>query len=231
MDHFIHIYQQLASPYQQMISYEDVDGNLLKAIHEITPLWGKKVLDVGSGTGRLPILLADQGVKMTASDLHSAMLLEQAQWQTTHELRWPLVRSDIAHQPHPDQTFDVVFAGWALGHTCGWHPDDFLQRINAMLTELERLLQPGGHILIFETMGTGVLTPMPPTLAHAAFYAHMVNQRGYHERVLQTDYLFNSVDEAVAQTRFFFGDDLAEKIRLNNWQRLPEFTGVWHKQK
>ena len=39
MDHFIHIYQLLLI--KQMISYEDVDGNLLKAINNITPLNGK----------------------------------------------------------------------------------------------------------------------------------------------------------------------------------------------
>jgi hypothetical protein len=37
------------------------------------------------------------------------------------------------------------------------------------------------------------------------------------------------VDAAVARTEFFFGPELAEKIRANGWARLPEWTGVWHR--
>ncbi len=31
-------------------------------------------------------------------------------------------------------------------------------------------------------------------------------------------------------TEFFFGAELAQMIRQNNWVRLPEWTGVWGKR-
>jgi len=36
-----------------------------------------------------------------------------------------------------------------------------------------------------------------------------------------------SLDEADRLTRFFFGDELADRVRRENWLILPEDTGIW----
>ncbi len=76
MDHFQRIYTSRAADYQAMIAAEDADGNLLQAIEAVTPLAGKRVLDLGTGTGRLPQLLAGRVQSLIGVDLHRAMLLE-----------------------------------------------------------------------------------------------------------------------------------------------------------
>ena len=45
---------------------------------------------------------------------------------------------------------------------------------------------------------------------------------GFRRQTIQTDYHFASVDEAVARTEFFFGPELAARIRELGWARLPE---------
>ena len=53
MDHYTEIYQKQTDKYHRMISFEDVENNLLKTIRALVPLNGKNILDLGSGTGRL----------------------------------------------------------------------------------------------------------------------------------------------------------------------------------
>ncbi len=57
-----------------MIAVEDADGNLPRAIESVTAIDGKRVLDLGTGTGRLPLLFARRAAKMIGLDLHRDML-------------------------------------------------------------------------------------------------------------------------------------------------------------
>jgi hypothetical protein len=45
----------------------------------------------------------------------------------------------------------------------------------------------------------------------------------------RTDYRFMTVAEADMLTRFFFGDELADRIVRENRMILPECTGFWWK--
>lgn len=75
VDHFKHIYRHRAAAYRRMIAAEDAGGNLLPALQRIVDFTGKCVLDVGTGTGRLPALLP-HAAQVVGVDLHAAMLHE-----------------------------------------------------------------------------------------------------------------------------------------------------------
>ncbi|MBC8508000.1 MAG: hypothetical protein ISR58_21860 [Anaerolineales bacterium] len=47
---------------------------------------------------------------------------------------------------------------------------------------------------------------------------------------IRTDYQFKNIADAIQKTEFFFGPELSEVIRRNSWSRLPEWTGLWHKE-
>jgi hypothetical protein len=85
-------------------------------------------------------------------------------------------------------------------------------------------------LVIIETLTTGSLTPAPPTGALAEYYGWLEREWGFWRQIIRTDYVFGSVEEAVARTEFFFGVELASAIRANGWARLPEWTGVWSKR-
>ena len=57
MDHFQRIYASQASAYHQMIAAEDADGELRAVLAEFAPRPGERLLDLGSGTGRIPLSL------------------------------------------------------------------------------------------------------------------------------------------------------------------------------
>ncbi len=107
--------------YDQWSQVYDGDGNPLIALEErmvlplLTGVRGKRVLDVGCGTGRHAIRLAAQGAQVTAIDFSSGMMgiargkpgAERVAW-IEHDLTRPL--------PLADASFDVVLCALVLDH-------------------------------------------------------------------------------------------------------------------
>ena len=90
---------------------------------------------------------------------------------------------------------------------------------------MRRVLRPSGTIIVLETMGTGHEAPHPPDEL-LAYFAYLEAQ-GFASTWIRTDYLFESLEEAEASARFFFGESLAKEVRDKNWNILPECTGIW----
>jgi ubiquinone/menaquinone biosynthesis C-methylase UbiE len=155
------------------------------------------------------------------------MLLENKRLKTGD---WRLAQADMRALPLPDACADIVTAGWAIGHLRGWFAENWRRQIGRVLREMQRVAAPGGALLIMETLTTGALAPAPPTPGLAEYYAWLESEWGFVRQTIRTDYQFASVEEAIARTEFFFGAELAEKIKDNGWARLPEWTGVWRKR-
>jgi ubiquinone/menaquinone biosynthesis C-methylase UbiE len=229
-DHFQYIYSNHAAEYHQMISYEDVDSNWLPALERVTSFRGKRVLDLGTGTGKLPLLFGDQAFQIVGLDFYWAMLREnRVQQQHVGEL-WDLVQGDMQALPLQSDWAEVVTVGWAIGHFSRWYKDDWKAQIGRVLREMHRVVASTGTLIILEPLGTGSLTPAPPNEALAKFYVWLEDDWGFTRQEISTDLQFASVDEAVTRTEFFFGPVLSAKIREHSWDRVPEWTGVWGKK-
>jgi ubiquinone/menaquinone biosynthesis C-methylase UbiE len=230
-DHFRRIYREQAGSYQSMIAAEDADGHLLPALTSLAAPAGRRIVDVGTGTGRLPALLANESATLVGVDLHDPMLRQNILQRALVDGRWHLAQGDARCLPLPTGWADIVTAGWALGHLRGWYPGDWRQQIGQALHEMARITVSGGTLIIMETMTTGSKTPAPPAEHLAEYYAWLEGTWGFGRQVISTDYVFGSVEEAVALTEFFFGAELAAAIRNNGWAQLPEWTGIWHRRK
>jgi len=228
MDHFRTIYSSRAAEYHRMIAVEDVEGNIARIFRQHAPWAGRRVLDLGTGTGRLPLLLAAEARCLLGVDLHFPMLRENKNQRARSHLRWDLLCADMRCLPLPSGWAELTTAGWAIGHLRGWYPD-WQHQIGRVLSEMHRLTVPGGRLVILETLGTGSLEPAPPAPGLAEYSAWLEQEWGFTRHTIRTDYQFNSVEQAVAHTEFFFGPGLAAQIRARNWSRLPEWTGVWIK--
>lgn len=244
-DHFIQVYKTRAAAYHALIAAEDVDGNLLPTLQSITSFEGKRILDLGSGSGRIPLLLRGIDCDLIAVDLHHAMLVEQANQLSSLRARCvaspgsnlpanfamqlhPLIQADIRALPLPAATADVVMAGWAIGHFTGW-VSDWKAEAARCLAEMRRAAKPHGMLILMETMGTGVEQAAPPNTALADYYAWLENEHGFRRQVIATDYDFGTVARAAELCGAFFGEEMAERVRANGWSQVPEWTGIWSK--
>jgi ubiquinone/menaquinone biosynthesis C-methylase UbiE len=231
MEHFHRIYTHDAVRYRQMIAAEDADGQLRAILLDLLqPNNGKRIVDLGTGTGRLPSIFAKEHAFVIGLDIHPAMLRQNQKVRAASGADWELILGDMSSLPIPTGWADAVTAAWSLGHFCGWYPHEWHARIASVLKEMHRIARPLGRLLILETLATGAEHPNPPTPALEAYYRWLEMEWGFERRILRTDYLFASVDEAVERTAFFFGEALASTIRAKGWKRIPEWTGLWTKQ-
>jgi SAM-dependent methyltransferase len=86
----------------------------------IGPPAGRRLLDVGTGTGRAALLFARQGAIVTGVDASSEMLAVARQRATDEGLAIAFQEADAHALPFPDRSFDVVMSLRVLMHTPSW---------------------------------------------------------------------------------------------------------------
>jgi ubiquinone/menaquinone biosynthesis C-methylase UbiE len=222
------IYNKQARKYDLLVSCEDYQKNILPALNQVRPLQGLDVVEFGAGTGRLTGMMAPLVKTILAFDASQHMLgaatakLEKAGLQN-----WTVVVADNRNLPVSDQIADVSIAGWSLCYFTAWHAETWRDEIGQALAQMKRVLRPGGTAIILETLGTGREEPHPPTDRLAAYYSLLEGEHGFSSTWIRTDYRFASLSEAEGLIRFFFGDELADRVAREGLVILPECTGVW----
>ena len=224
-DHYEEVYARHADQYELLVSREDYEDNILTTLREITPLEGMDIVDLGSGTGRLACLLAPFAKTMRAFDASAHMLDVAKARLTTSGLRnWQVDVADHRAVPVEDDMADVVISGWSICYTVVWEAD-WRTELDKALAEMQRIVRPGGTVIILETQGTGSTSPHPPE-PMKEYFAYL-DAAGFSSTWIRTDYKFASVEEVRVLTSFFFEDDMSDRLISRDPAILPECTGVW----
>ncbi len=221
------VYQAHARQYERLIRREDYQGNLLRAIESICAPNGLEVADLGAGTVRLARLLAPRARQVWAFDTSAHMLDTASESLRALGLtNWSCEVGDHRQVPLPTASVDLVTSGWSFCYLAVWAGEqDWRSELEKGLRETLRILRPGGTCLLFETLGTGHQSPHPPQ--HLAGYYAWLQEKGFESTWIRTDYRFESLEEAIELTGFFFGEELAHAVQAQNQVVLPECTGVW----
>jgi ubiquinone/menaquinone biosynthesis C-methylase UbiE len=117
----------------------EVEDALAKALGD-APLGA--VLDIGTGTGRMAELFANQAERIVALDKNLEMLrVARAKLQHLPTDRIELVQGDFADLPFAAESFDTVLLHQVL---------HFAQQPGQALAEAARITRPGGRIAIVD---------------------------------------------------------------------------------
>lgn len=138
-------YDLVASRYDSIKQFNPTHDKWLLSgplLHKLRDVHGPLILDVATGTGRVPLLLMEnpqfQGY-VVGLDL-AARMLDRAQDKLAgHQGRYGLIRHDARDLPFPDQVFDAVSCLEAL---------EFMPSPQRVIDEMARVLRPGGVFLI-----------------------------------------------------------------------------------
>lgn len=120
---------------------EDVysnEGRVAGRIARAAVVSGMRALEVGAGSGRDGILLAELGARVVALD-YSIPSLRLIKAQTPEVGTLAVCCGDAFALPFADGTFDIVFHQGVLEHFR--NPGD-------LIAENARVLKPGGYILV-----------------------------------------------------------------------------------
>ena len=220
------IYQSEADRYEALVSREDYQGNIMKALEEIVDPDGLDVLDLGAGTGRLTLLLAPRVNSIRALDASAEMLrVCRPRLERSGSSNWSVDVADHRQLPVEDGSADLVVSGWSVAYLAVWNPNSWRVELEKWLGEMKHVLRRDSYIVLFESLGTGNESPIQ--LEHLKEYYGWLDEAGFQKKWIRTDYKFASIEEAEELSRFFFGDELGDKVKKNNWTSLPECTGVW----
>jgi len=227
MPDYFEIYHKHAGQYDLLVSREDYQHNLSKALEKITPFTGLDVVEFGAGTGRLTCMLVPLVKTIRAFDSSQHMLdVAIAKLKRTGSENWQVAIGDHRKIQAKNETADVVISGWSICYLVVGDEETWQVELSRGLAEMGRVLRKNGTLIIIETLGTGCETPAaPPDLK--AYYTFL-EVRGFLHTWVRTDYLFRDMDEAQNLTRFFFGDEMINRIKSDeNGLILPECTGIW----
>lgn len=220
------IYLEEAEQYQRLVAREDYQGNLIPAIRKITPLDGVDLVDLGSGTGRLISLCEPTARRLFAFDLSDHMLQVAASLlQEQIGDRWLAAAADHRAIPLPRNSADLILSGWSFSYLATWNEDQWESALQAGLREVKRVLKEKGSAIFIETLGTGVEEPYQ--LDKLKPYFNFLEQRGFEQTWVRTDYQFRNQEEAAELVSFFFGEEMLVHLSQGPQPILPECTGIW----
>ncbi len=97
------------------------------------------ILELGVGTGRIALPVADHGARVVGIDLSADMLATLARQLNPTTLDIQLVRGDITALPFQPQVFDAAMVTHVLHLVPNW---------SAVLARLGEVLKPGGALLL-----------------------------------------------------------------------------------
>ncbi len=225
------IYREQAAQYELLVSREDCQGNIFRALNQVVPFAGLTVAEFGAGTGRLTCMMAPVVKHVHAFD-HSPHMLSVAAEKLAKggQKNWTVAVSDHRAMAMKSGAADVAISGWSVCYVVVDNPRNWREELSKAMGELRRVVRPGGTIILLETLGTGFEQPEPPV--HLLDYYAYLESHGFQRSWIRTDYRFKDRAEAEASSKFFFGDEMIAKIKENDQGViLPECTGIWWKKK
>lgn len=224
-DHFRTVYRDGVEDYQRLVEYEDAAGLLWRHLDGLLDWSGRRVVELGAGTGRLTVPLARRARHVHAVD-GSPQMLEVARRRLAAEGLGNVALHVAEHRALPlaDHCATAVVEGWAVAHYVDWEPDTWPAAVDACIAEMTRVVVAGSPLVLVETLGTGVEVPTPPTPVLADLYRYLETVHGFTRSWVRTDYVFPTPTLAFDLVSRFFGDEMVERL---DGVQLPECTGVW----
>lgn len=115
------------------------DGRMVREVLLLGDPAGKRILEVGAGTGRDAVTLALAGAEVLTLDYVAGSLHLTRKAAGAAGVTVTPVCGDALGSPFPDGTFDVVFHQGLLEH---------FRDVRPLLRDNARILKPGGHLIV-----------------------------------------------------------------------------------
>ena len=230
------LYKRFPLQYDLLSRREDHDGSFHTALFEIIssflpdscsfPLF----YDAGCGTGKLSrhILGFYPKSRFISADRQLQMLRVVAPLQSCN----PVLASTETSFLRP-RSVDIVVAGWTLSETKGSNFIDWKTPVDTTIDEFEKIARYG--VVICESLALG---SDEPKRKGAHLYEYLIKERGYQQRIVKSDYVFNDKEEGIKLVRMFFGNKRVKELETKmigmkegkSEVRLQEWTALFYKK-
>ena len=200
---------------------QDFADALMREFQTLAPWMSRattRAADIGCGTGKIARILAPycQSISSTDRSADCIAVARAAAASSSDDCEMSFEVADARQLPLANGSVNLVVAGWALSYLKSeheeWYADGsyggaWREEVDLALSELDRVLVDGGLVIVLETQGTATETPQREG---SHFYAHL-RQRGFAQKLVRTDYRFESKKEALKTLGFFFGKGVSKR--------------------
>jgi SAM-dependent methyltransferase len=165
-------FDRFADRYDQESFTQNTDAEVAFIIEHTAPPAGGAILDMGCGTGRHSVALAQRGYQVTGVDLSRGMLAVAAERARAAGAAVEWVHANAADFVRPD-AFDTVICLCEGAMCLLTDEDDPLERDMVILRNIRQSLRPGGTLILNvlsasrviraandEAVGSGKFDPM-----------------------------------------------------------------------
>ncbi|WP_248929716.1 class I SAM-dependent methyltransferase [Paenibacillus hamazuiensis] len=223
------IYAEEAERYDLLVARE-MREEVFRAMDEIADWRGKVVVELGAGTGSLSVRIGASARSLTLLDASPHMLELAGRRLAEAGIRHArYAEADHLALPLDSASADIVLAGWTLCYAASSDKPEWQARLRRAMGEIRRVLRPGGTAVIIETLGTGNETPQPPSFLQP-YYRELERTYGFRHRWVRAGFKFASAEEAERLVRFFFGSELADRVKAERLTAVPGCAGIWWRQ-
>jgi SAM-dependent methyltransferase len=165
----------------------DRGGKVIKYLDELLP--NGIVIDVGAGNGFTAEKLMRKKRLVIPMEPDAKMI------DFSKNLIWS---NGVAQSiPFHSNTFDAMYSTWAFFF-------DGITDIDEGLDEVERVVKDGGRIIIVDNYGNDEFCSFSPHNISSTVSQWV--QRGFDYKVIDTEFIFDTVEEAKKLLSFYFGD-------------------------
>ncbi len=176
------------------------------------------ILDVGTGTGFLALLLAEMGHNVTGIDISRRMLEKSRQNADTMNLSIDFMHGDAERLPFEDETFDIV-----VNRNLLWTMPDPM----AAACEWSRVMRSGGKLVLIDGKWHDSTTVMRLRRFLGGLVAFITEKQNpltftSHYSKIKDQLPFFSGSDPVDVANLFSGVGL-KNISVNHLERIREF--------
>lgn len=164
------------------------------------------VIDIGAGDGFTAHHLTTTARRIVAVEPASGMI------RRDRPLDW--VRADAARLPFRDGSCAAGYSTWAYFFTRNRDP-------SPGIAELHRVVEPGGPLIVVDNAGEDEFCALTATdiSADAGFWQSL----GWTRTIVETEFAFETIEQAQSLLGFFFGDRGRAEARLRIEYRVAVF--------
>lgn len=222
------VYEKEVELYHALSRAEDEGDRLAGRLREMFDFRGKRVLDLGCGTGKYVARFAPRCRTYVALDASPAMIAF-ARRMRSHHRNVAFVCGRAERLPLADGAADAVFASWVLS---GLVPQE---SVGLAVEECLRVLVPGGSIWLFENDAGGEFMDLRDPDSRGWDWDRVVRLVEHHgfEVAERVETAFSFPDEAEARRVLgqVLGDAVSRRLEERPRRRIGHRVLILHREK
>jgi ubiquinone/menaquinone biosynthesis C-methylase UbiE len=200
----------------------DPEQRISSVMQTIAPLQDRILLDVGAGIGDRTILYAQLAAHVYALEPDpEALPILRGRIKSSQACNVTVVPAGAQAIPLEDDCADVAYATWAYFFGPGSEPG---------LREVERVVQPGGDIVVVQNYGRDEISRFwAPQESECERWPPWFAEHGFSCQVVDTVWRFRSQEEALAVLEFLWGERARAYVLGHDKLEFGYKVAVYHR--